>query len=145
MQKIFFWFSVPSFLCLMSLPNELLFTVTWRKIKSQYLSGYKATLPTYIRWRGGYSLPYLGSMKTKKLTLNDLLVRIYCHSGRPKVRDITLEISDIFVSYSISQKPIKLSFETKLLWCFHEIDVKCWIQTFQRFVRVVSLTLGLPP
>ena len=48
----------------------------------------------------------------------------------------------MFVLYSISPKPFKLSFGTewnksKLLWCLHEIDVKCWIQTFKWFVRVV--------
>ena len=83
------------------------------------------------------------------------------------VRDINLEISDTFVSYSISPKHIKLSFETE--WnqssyfyakyindpmnkmnpssvrCLHKIDVKCWIQTFQWFLRVMSLALGLPP
>ena len=64
--------------------------------------------------------------------------------------DITLEISDMFVSNSISSKSIKLSFETewnlsKLLWCLYDVDVKYWIQTFQWIVRVVSLTLGLPP
>ena len=32
---------------------------------------------------------------------------------RPRVRDVTLETNDIFVSYSISPKPIKLSFETE--------------------------------
>ena len=33
--------------------------------------------------------------------------------GRLRVRNINLEISDVFVSYSISLKPIKLSFETE--------------------------------
>ena len=67
--------------------------------------------------------------------------------GRPRVREIILEIRDVFVSYSISPKPIKLSFETewnqsKLLWCLHKIDVKCRLQTSQWFVRIMSPTLG---
>ena len=33
--------------------------------------------------------------------------------GRPRVRDITLEISVMFVSHTISPKPIKLSIETE--------------------------------
>ena len=56
----------------------------------------------------------------------------------------------MFVSYSILLKSFKISFETewnqsKLVWGLHEIDVKCWLQTFQWFKRVVSITLGLPP
>ena len=63
---------------------------------------------------------------------------------------MTLEMSVMFVSYSISPKPIKLSFgaewnQSMLLWCLHEVDVKCRIQTFLWYVRFVSLTLGLPP
>ena len=33
--------------------------------------------------------------------------------GRPRVRDETLEISDLFVSYSITPENVKLSFETE--------------------------------
>ena len=77
------------------------------------------------------------------------LYKLY-QGDRPRVGDITIEISDMFVSYSILPKPIKLSYEvecnqSKLLWSLHEIYVKCWIQTFHWFVWVVSLTLGLPP
>ena len=52
----------------------------------------------------------------------DLKINIYCSQvihtcalkgGRPKVRDVTLEIGDMFVSYSISPKPLKLSFKTE--------------------------------
>ena len=37
----------------------------------------------------------------------------WTYEGRPRVRDITLKISGMFVSYSISPKPFKLPFETK--------------------------------
>ena len=66
------------------------------------------------------------------------------------VRETTFEISDMLISYSISPKLIKLSFEkewnqSKSLWCLHDIDVNCWIQMFQWFLRVISFTLDLPP
>ena len=72
------------------------------------------------------------------------------YGSRPRVRDITIEISDMFTSYSISPKPIKLLFEiewnkSKLLWCLDEIDVKYFTQMFQWFVRVTFFILGLPP
>ena len=62
----------------------------------------------------------------------------------------TLEISDMFLEYSISPKPIKHSFDTewnqfKSHLCLHEIDIKYFTQTFTWFVRVMSLPLGLPP
>ena len=103
----------------------------WNQFRLNFLCKMNTMKTACLMWSWNF-LP-----STKKITLG----------GRPRVREITIEISDLFVSYSISPKPIKLWFETewiqsKLLWSLHKIDVKCWIQMFQ---SVVSLTLGLPP
>ena len=62
-------------------------------------------------------LPMTTNKDTAKIKYNHnflpvIEIQCWCqfvsYGGRPRVKDITLEISDMFVSYSISRKPFKL-------------------------------------
>ena len=50
--------------------------------------------------------------KTMK-NMKNCLIQTRFSGSRPGVRDITLEISNMFVLYSILSMPIKLSFKKK--------------------------------
>ena len=58
----------------------------------------------WFNWVSQYMFEYVSVIDALCLMFKEV---------KPRVRDMTLEISDMFVLYSISLKSFKLSFETE--------------------------------